>query len=105
MGNTTNNILRIGIVGYGNLGKGVEKAIKQKRDMALIGIFTRRSPDASDSQAKVVSMDDLESCKDQRDVMVLCGGSSTDLPAQVVEMYKWYPTDDSMYNYAKIPEY
>ena len=105
MGNTTNNILRIGIVGYGNLGKGVEKAIKQNPDMALIAIFTRRSPDAIDSQAKVVSMDDLESYKDQIDVMVLCGGSSTDLPAQVLDVSKWYHTVDSFDTHAKIPEY
>ena len=105
MGNTTGDILRIGIVGYGNLGKGVEKAIKQNPDMTLVAIFTRRPPTAIDSDAKVVSVDSIESYHNAIDVMVLCGGSSTDLPEQVLEVSKLFNTVDSFDTHAKIPEY
>ncbi|MBD1426218.1 diaminopimelate dehydrogenase [Sphingobacterium arenae] len=105
MGNTASDILRVGIVGYGNLGKGVEKAIKQNPDMKLIAIFTRRSPASIGSKAKVVSMDDLESYQDDIDVMVLCGGSSTDLPEQVLAVSKYFNTVDSFDTHAKISTY
>ena len=105
MGNIADNILRVGIVGYGNLGKGVEKAIKQNPDMELVAIFTRRAPAAIDSEAKVVSMDSIESYRNDIDVMVLCGGSSTDLPEQVLEVSKLFNTVDSFDTHAKIPEY
>ena len=105
MGNTASDILRVGIVGYGNLGKGVEKAIKQNPDMKLIAIFTRRSPASIGSKAKVVSMDDLESYQDDIDVMVLCGGSSTDLPEQVLAVSKYFNTVDSFDTHAKISAY
>lgn len=105
MGNTVSDILRVGIVGYGNLGKGVEKAIKQNPDMKLIAIFTRRSPASIGSKAKVVSMDDLESYQDDIDVMVLCGGSSTDLPEQVLAVSKYFNTVDSFDTHAKISAY
>lgn len=105
MGNTTGNILRVGIVGYGNLGKGVEKAIKQNPDMELVAIFTRRTPAAIGSEAKVVSTDNMEGYRDAIDVMILCGGSSTDLPEQVLEVSKLFNTVDSFDTHAKIPEY
>ena len=105
MGNITNNLLKIGIVGYGNLGKGVEKAIKQNPDKELVAIFTRRAPAAIDSEAKVVSMDGIENYRNDIDVMVLCGGSSTDLPEQVLEVSRLFNTVDSFDTHAKIPEY
>ena len=105
MGNTASDILRVGIVGYGNLGKGVEKAIKQNPDMELMAIFTRRPPASIGSKAKVVSMDHLENYQNDIDVMVLCGGSSTDLPEQVLAVSKYFNTVDSFDTHAKIPAY
>ena len=77
--------IRIGILGYGNLGRGVECAIKHNPDMELVGVFTRRVPETVKiltETAKVYSVDDAEKMKDQIDVMILCGGSATDLPVQ-----------------------
>ena len=77
--------IRIGILGYGNLGRGVECAIKHNPDMELVGVFTRRAPESVKiltETAKVYSVDDAEKMKDQIDVMILCGGSATDLPEQ-----------------------
>lgn len=105
MGNTSGNILRVGIVGYGNLGKGVELAIKQNPDMELVAVFTRRQPGDIGSEAKVVSISEMENYKELIDVMVLCGGSSQDLPEQVLEVSKLFNTVDSFDTHAKIPEY
>lgn len=105
MKNMVNTILRVGIVGYGNLGKGVELAIKQNPDMELVAIFTRRPPSALCTGSKVVSISQIEDFKDQIDVMVLCGGSAKDLPEQVVMISKLFNTVDSFDTHAKIPAY
>ena len=75
--------IRIGIVGYGNIGRGVEKAITQNEDLELAAVFTRRNPEAlqiATDGVKVYKIEDAEKMKDQIDVMILCGGSATDLP-------------------------
>lgn len=99
------NKIRIGIVGYGNLGKGVEKAISQNNDLELVAIFTRRSPESIPAQTKVVALSEILSFKGKIDVMILCGGSSTDLPEQVLEISAHFNTVDSFDTHAKIPEY
>lgn len=105
MKNNMNTILRVGIVGYGNLGKGAELAIQQNPDMELVAIFTRRTPTELDSHSKVVSISQIEDFKDKIDVMILCGGSSKDLPEQVIQISKLFNTVDSFDTHAKIPEY
>lgn len=100
-----NDILRVGIVGYGNLGKGVELAILQNPDMELIAIFTRRTPTELNTDSKVVSISQIEDFKDKIDVMILCGGSAKDLPEQVSIISKLFNTVDSFDTHAKIPEY
>ncbi len=105
MKNVVNSILRVGIVGYGNLGKGAELAIRQNPDMELIAIFTRRTPDTLDSNSKIVSISQIEKFKDKIDVMILCGGSAKDLPEQAVLISKLFNTVDSFDTHAKIPEY
>ena len=99
--------IRIGICGYGNLGKGVESEILKSPDMELVAVFTRRNP--SDlkiaSDAKVDSVDNVESYTDKIDVMIMCGGSATDLPVQVPKMSKLFNTVDSFDTHAKIPEF
>lgn len=100
--------IKIGIYGYGNLGKGVEIAIYNNPDMELIGIFTRRDPSTLTpihSDVKVYSTSDVENFKDKIDVMILCGGSATDLPVQGPEMASLFNTVDSFDTHAKIPEY
>ena len=75
--------MRIGILGYGNLGRGVECAIKQNPDMELAAVFTRRAPENVSiltKSAEVCSVNDIEQWKDRIDVLILCGGSATDLP-------------------------
>lgn len=105
MKNTVKKNLKVGIVGYGNLGKGVESAIRQNPDMELVGIFTRRAPGTIDSQANIISISEIEKFKEKIDVMVLCGGSSKDLPEQVLQVSKLFHTVDSFDTHAKIPEY
>ena len=100
--------IRIGINGYGNLGKGVEIAINNNEDMELVGIFTRRSPKTVKTiypNSKVYSIEDIESFKDKIDVMILCGGSATDLPVQGPKMAKLFTTIDSYDCHAEIPNY
>ena len=100
--------IRIGIVGYGNIGRGVEQAIKRNEDMELAAVFTRRDPAAvkvATEGAKVVHMDDMLSMKGDVDVMVLCGGSATDLPVMGPEIAANFNTIDSFDTHAKIPEY
>lgn len=97
--------LRVGIVGYGNLGKGVELAIRQNPDMELVGIFTRRSPEALGANSIFISIADLEKYQGKVDVMVLCGGSALDLPEQVITVSKLFNTVDSFDTHAKIPAY
>lgn len=97
--------LRIGIVGYGNLGKGVELAIKQQPDMELVAVFTRRSPETLAGVANAVHYAQLAEYRDAVDVMILCGGSSTDLPEQVSAVSRLFNTVDSFDTHAKIPAY
>ncbi|MGO4541324.1 diaminopimelate dehydrogenase [Paenibacillus sp. 2TAB19] len=97
--------IRIGIVGYGNLGRGVEMAIKQNPDMRLDGIFTRRDPATIPSEVKAFHIDDAEKLTSEFDVMILCGGSATDLPEQGPQFAKLFHTVDSFDTHARIPEY
>lgn len=102
------NKIRIGIYGYGNLGKGVELGIRNNPDMELVGIFTRRNPSSVTprfNDSKVFSIDDAYQMKEQIDIMILCGGSATDLPIQGPEMCSMFNTVDSYDTHAKIPEY
>lgn len=100
--------IRIGIVGYGNLGKGVEMAIMQNPDMELVAVFTRRDPDSLNiitEGVPVSSIGSAEQHKDEIDVMILCGGSATDLPKQGPKFASVFNTIDSFDNHAKIPQY
>ena len=99
--------MKIGIYGYGNLGRGVEAAMKQHSDATLIGIFTRRSPDSirSLSGAPVYSADRINEFKDQIDVLILCGGSATDLPEMTPALAKDFNLVDSFDTHAKIPDH
>lgn len=100
--------IRIGIVGYGNLGKGVECAVKQNGDMDLAGVFTRRDPKSVSIMtegAGVYLLDELESKKDDIDVLILCGGSATDLPVMTPKYAKLFNVVDSYDTHAKIPEH
>lgn len=100
--------IRIGILGYGNLGKGVEYAIKQNDDMELVAVFTRRSPETVSiltKTAEVKSVNDVESYREKIDVMILCGGSVTDLPVQGPKYVSMFNTVDSFDTHAKIPQY
>lgn len=98
-------MIKAGIVGYGNLGRGVEMAIAQNSDIELVAIFTRRSPASIKSSAKVVSTDDIAQYKGKIDVMILCGGSATDLPGQGPKISKMFNTVDSFDTHANIPSY
>ncbi len=100
--------VRIGIIGYGNIGKGVEAAIKQNPDCEMAGVFTRRDPSSvsiSTEGGKVYSMDELAAHKDDIDVCILCGGSATDLPKQTPEIAKMFNVVDSFDTHARIPEH
>ncbi len=99
---------RIGILGYGNLGRGVECAIRQNKDMELAAVFTRRQPaDVSifTETATVANVKDIPDWKDKIDVMILCGGSATDLPEQTPEYAKYFHVVDSFDTHARIPEH
>ncbi len=100
-------MIRVAISGYGNLGKGVEKAVAQNPDMELVCVFTRRDPASlkTASGAKVVAASEMASMKDEIDVVVACGGSATDLPQQTPEMAKLFNVIDSFDTHAKIPEH
>lgn len=100
--------IRVGILGYGNLGRGVECAIKQNPDMELKAVFTRRSPESVQiltAGVPVLKVEDAEKMKEEIDVMILCGGSATDLPVQTPEFSKWFNVVDSFDTHAKIPEH
>lgn len=99
---------RIGIIGYGNLGRGVECAIRQNPDMQLVAVFTRREPSTVSiltKEAAVCKVEDVKDWKDRIDVMILCGGSATDLPKQTVEYVQNFHVIDSFDTHAKIPEH
>jgi len=97
--------IRIGIVGYGNLGRGVERAIEQNADMNLVGVFTRRDPASISTTTDVYSINEVEQFKGQVDVMILCGGSAKDLPDQGPALARHFNTVDSYDTHARIPEY
>ncbi|MGP6177159.1 diaminopimelate dehydrogenase [Microbacterium sp. A196] len=98
--------IRIGIVGYGNLGRGVEAAIDRSEDMELVGVFTRRDPaDVRTAGAAAHRMDDLDQHADALDVLILCGGSKNDLPAQTPELAGRFSVVDSFDTHARIPEH
>ncbi len=100
--------IRIGIMGYGNLGRGIECAIKQNDDMKLVAVFTRRNPETVKiltPNVKVYSVDEAINKKDEIDVLILCGGSATDLPVQTPEYAKYFNVVDSFDTHAKIPEH
>ena len=99
---------RIGIVGYGNLGRGVEIATSLQEDMQLVGVFTRRDPSTVSTvhaQTPVRSIDALEEMQDEIDVLVLCGGSRTDLPEQTPQLAERFTVVDSFDTHARIPEH
>lgn len=101
-------MIRLGIIGYGNLGRGVELAVKQNGDMELVAVFTRRDPKSLKiltEGAKVMSVDDIESMRGSIDVMILCGGSATDLPVQTPKYASMFNVVDSYDNHSKIPEH
>ena len=99
-------MIRIGILGYGNLGRGVELAIGQNPDMTLAGIFTRRDPATVTTEGgKVYPIDSLLEKKDDIDVLILCGGSATDLPEQSPAWAKHFHIVDSFDNHSRIPEH
>ena len=100
--------IRIGIVGYGNIGRGVEQSIKRNDDMELKAVFTRRDPAGVSIQtegAVVKHFDDMEAMKNEIDVMILCGGSATDLPVIGPKVAASFNTIDSFDTHARIPEY
>ena len=101
-------MIKIGIVGYGNLGRGVECAIRQNDDMELVAVFTRRAPETLSIQSEnvpVVHVDDILNYPDKIDVLILCGGSATDLPVQTPEFAKYFNVVDSFDTHARIPEH
>ncbi len=100
--------MRIGILGYGNLGRGVEAAIKQNPDMELVAVITRRNPDSETiltPDVPVLPVAQAEEMQDKIDVMILCGGSATDLPEQTPAYAKLFHVVDSFDTHAKIPQH
>lgn len=100
-------MIKIGIAGYGNLGRGVESALNSAEDMELVGIFTRRAPESvkTATGAPVYRWDDAKTMQNDIDVMILCGGSANDLPTQTAEMAAYFNVVDSFDTHAKIPEH
>lgn len=100
--------IRVAIAGYGNLGRGVEAALVQNPDMRLVGVFSRRDPVSVtllDRDVPVYAMADIEQYQDEVDVMILCGGSKSDLPEQGPYLAQFFNTVDSFDTHAKVPEY
>ncbi len=100
--------MKIGILGYGNLGRGVELAVAQNPDMELAAVFTRRNPDAVKiltDGVPVLPIDKAKEMKDEIDVLILCGGSATDLPVQTPEYAEYFNVVDSFDTHARIPEH
>ncbi|MCI9400183.1 MAG: diaminopimelate dehydrogenase [Lachnospiraceae bacterium] len=101
-------MIRVGIMGYGNLGRGIECAIKQNPDMELKAVFTRRNPKSVTiltEGAAVYSAEKAQSMSNEIDVLILCGGSATDLPKQTPEYARYFTVVDSFDTHAKIPEH
>ena len=100
--------IRIGIYGYGNLGRGIENAIRQNSDMTLVAVFTRRAPETlriSTEGAKVCHVSEVDEYIGKIDVMILCGGSATDLPVQTPALAEKFSVVDSFDTHARIPEH
>ena len=100
--------IKIGILGYGNLGRGVECAIKQNDDMSLAAVFTRRDPATVNILTEgvpVCRIEDADKWKDKIDVLILCGGSATDLPEQTPQFARMFNVIDSFDTHARIPEH
>ena len=100
--------MKVGILGYGNLGRGIESAVRQNPDMELAAFFTRRDPSSLKTQTPsvpVYSVNDIEAHKDEIDLLILCGGSATDLPEQTPEYAKYFNVIDSFDTHARIPEH
>lgn len=97
--------IKIAICGYGNLGKGVEKEIVKSEDMELVAVFSRRDTLEIASNVPVININDIDKWTDKVDVVIMCGGSATDLPVQVPIVAKMFNTVDSFDTHAKIPEY
>lgn len=99
--------IRLGILGYGNIGRGIESAIQQNDDMELAAVFTRRDPASvtTKTDVPVINVADVADWKDKIDVMILCGGSATDLPEQTPEYVKMFNVIDSFDTHARIPEH
>ena len=101
-------MIRVGIWGYGNLGRWVEAAVYMNEDMELVGVFSRRNPNSlkiNTPSAGVYHIDDVENFKDKIDVMILCGGSATDLPNQTPYLAKWFNVVDCFDTHARIYEH
>ncbi|MGF2942278.1 diaminopimelate dehydrogenase [Enterococcus xiangfangensis] len=99
-------MIKVAIIGYGNLGRGVEQALKQNPDLELVGVFSRRNPETVQTEgAPVYELDELEAKKETIDVCILCGGSATDLPVQTPAITKNFNTIDSFDTHAKVPEH
>ena len=100
--------MKIGILGYGNLGKGIECAVKNSPDCELTAVFTRRDPSSVKILTEgvpVYNVADVEKHKDEVDVLIICGGSATDLPKQTPEYAKYFNVIDSFDTHARIPEH
>lgn len=99
--------IRVAICGYGNLGRGVENEIKNSSDMELVAVFTRRDPNSLiiNSNIPVVKIDNMKDWSEKVDVLIMCGGSATDLPEQVPEAARLFNTVDSFDTHARIPEF
>ena len=99
--------IRVAIMGYGNLGRGIQCALRQNDDMELVAVFTRRDPSTVKvlEEVPVYSADKLMEMKDAIDVLMLCGGSATDLPKQTAEYAKYFNVIDSFDTHARIPEH
>ncbi len=100
--------IRIGIMGYGNLGRGIECAVKHNPDMELVAVFTRRAPETVKiltETARVCRVEEAQSMKEEIDVMIMCGGSATDLPVQTPKLAQWFNVVDSFDTHARIPEH
>ncbi len=100
--------IKIAILGYGNLGRGVESAVRQNPDTELVAVFTRRNPESisiATKSAVVANVADIDKFKGKIDVLILCGGSATDLPVQTPEFAKSFNVIDSFDTHAKIPQH
>ena len=97
------NTFKVGIVGYGNLGRGVEVGLKNTKNLELVGIFSRRDPKQLDTTSPAYHIDELDSFKDEIDVLLLCGGSQKDLPVQAPQLAKNFNTVDTYDNHNEIP--